>query len=250
MEFKGQAVPNGPIGCDAMRILALETTEPIGTVAAMLDDNLLAQLDLDSQQRTAGAFAPALKALLRQVGWKPSQVELVAATIGPGSFTGLRIGLTAAKTFAYAVEAAILGVDTLETIAAAAPPEVETLSVAVDAQRGDVVAAWFQRGPDGWFEQLRPSQLIKADVWLNDLPQGTHVSGPILQKLASSVPECLRILDRQYWAPSAASVARLAAHQYAAGRRDDVWTLLPRYCRRSAAEEKWDARDEGRGARG
>ena len=229
----------------AVRILALETTEALGSVAAMCDCNLLAQLTLDSRQRSAQSLLPAVKALLEQVGWRPNEVDLVAVTVGPGSFTGLRVGVTAAKTFAYAVEADILGVDTLEAIAAAAPEEVNTLAVAVDAQRGDVVAALFRRGSDGWFEPTAPAQLVSADAWLCGLPAGTCISGPALRKLSGRVPEGLTVLDPQLWAPTADAVARLAARYYAAGRRDDLWTLVPRYCRRSAAEEKWEKRDEG-----
>jgi len=229
----------------AVRILALETTEALGSVAAMCDGNLLAHLKLDSRQRSAQSLVPALKALLEQVGWRPNEVDLVAVTVGPGSFTGLRVGVTAAKTFAYAVQADILGVDTLEAVAAAAPDHVKTLAVAVDAQRGDVVAGSFCRGPDGWFEPTAPPQLINADAWLRGLTAGTCVSGPALRKLAARVPDGLTVLDPQYWPPTAAAVARLAARYYAAGRRDDLWTLVPRYCRRSAAEEKWEKRGEG-----
>jgi tRNA threonylcarbamoyladenosine biosynthesis protein TsaB len=258
-----------------MRVLALETTEAIGSVAASVDGNLLAQLMLDSRQRTAQAFAPALRAVLEQVGWQPREVELVGVTVGPGSFTGLRIGITAAKTFAYAAKAEILGIDTLEAVAAAAPEGVKALSAAVDAQRGDVVAGSFRRGADGWFEPLGPSQLMDAETWLRGLALGAKVqakrtvpfssdenrdsplsvdlpvlSGPALRKLAARVPQGVQMLDQRYWAPTAAAVAQLAAHQYAAGRRDDVWTLLPHYSRRSAAEEKWEAKEEGLGGEG
>jgi hypothetical protein len=77
------------------------------------------------------------------------------------------------------------------------------------------------------------------------LPAGTWLSGPVLKKVAGRVPQSLKIVDPQFWAPRASTVARLADHYYAAGRRDDVWALLPRYCRRSAAEEKWEKRNRG-----
>ena len=88
-----------------MRILALETTEMAGSLAAMHDRKLLAEIELDSKQRTAQSLAPGMKTLLAEAGWRPTDVELVAVTIGPGSFTGLRLGVTTAKTFAYAVGA-------------------------------------------------------------------------------------------------------------------------------------------------
>ncbi|OHB85019.1 MAG: tRNA (adenosine(37)-N6)-threonylcarbamoyltransferase complex dimerization subunit type 1 TsaB, partial [Planctomycetes bacterium RBG_16_64_12] len=116
-------------GWFAMKVLALETTERVGSVAAMDDGNLLCELKLCPKQRSAQSLAPGIKMLLERVGWQPTDVDLVATTVGPGSFTGLRVGVTTAKSFAYGVQADILGVDTLEVIAAAAPAHVQTLSV-------------------------------------------------------------------------------------------------------------------------
>jgi len=225
-----------------MRILALETTEMIGSVAAMCDGNLLAELELNPQQRSAQSLAPGMQLLLGQVGWRPEEVDLVAVTSGPGSFTGLRVGVTTAKVFAYAVGAAVLGVDTLETIAARAPGEVRALSAAVDAHRGEVVTQAFQRDAEGWLRPSGDAELLKVDAWLGGLAAGAVVTGPVLHKLADRVPAHLTLLDPQYWSPTAAAVARLAARLHAAGRRDDFWSLVPRYFRRSAAEEKWEQR--------
>ncbi|NLE40002.1 MAG: tRNA (adenosine(37)-N6)-threonylcarbamoyltransferase complex dimerization subunit type 1 TsaB, partial [Pirellulaceae bacterium] len=166
----------------------------------------------------------------------------VAVTVGPGSFTGLRVGVTTAKAFAYSVAADILGINTLDAIAAATDDNVRRVAVAVDAQRGQVVAAQFSRGDDGWFRREGPTRLLDIEAWLATLPDATTVSGPILKKLGVHVPERLQVASSACWRPTAAMVARLAVRDYAAGRRDDLWTLLPVYSRQSAAEEKHDAR--------
>jgi len=229
-----------------VRVLALETTERVGSVAAAQDDNLLSELKLDPEKRSTQSLALGLAAVLEQVGWRTTDLDLVATCVGPGSFTGLRVGITTAKTLAYAAGADILGLDTLQVIAATAPAGVERLSVAVDAQRNQVVAGTFQRGPDGWFAPLGPSQLLDVDAWLAGLAPGTCLSGPSLRKVADRVPDRLTTLDPSHWFPSAASVARLAVRRYAAGYRDDLWTLVPRYSRPSAAEEKWQKRQRTR----
>ena len=130
------------------RILALETSELTGSVAAAADGKVLAELQLDPQQRSAQSLAPAIRSLLEQVGWQPSRNSTAGGDGGPGSFTGLRVGVATAKVFAYAAGAEVLGIGTLEAIAAAAPEGVAAVSVAVDAQRGDVVAQPFRRASD------------------------------------------------------------------------------------------------------
>jgi len=220
-------------------ILALETSGLTGSVAAAADGKILAELHLNPQQRSAQSLAPAIKTLLEQVGWQPGEIQLIAVTIGPGSFTGLRVGVATAKVLAYAAGAEVLGIGALEAIAAAAPTEVEAISVAVDAQRGDVVAQSFRRETTGRLKAVGDRSIIPLELWLAQLPPGFAVSGPVLKKWTDPLPPGVTILDRALWQPTAANVARLAYQDYAAGRRDDLWMLLPVYSRPSAAEEKW-----------
>ena len=225
-----------------LHILAWETSELAGGVAAANDDKVLAEIDLEPSRRSAQSLAPAIRDLLAQVGWKPREVNLVATTVGPGSFTGLRVGVATAKAFAYAAGAEVLGISTLDAVAAAAPPDVEKLSVGVDAQRGDVVTQAFQRDASGEFEPLNEARLMPAAEWLAALPPGFAVSGPALRKLGGGVPSGIQVLPAELWSPKAAQVARLAYRDYHVGRRDDLWRLLPVYSRPSAAEEKWAKR--------
>ena len=221
-----------------MKILALETTERIGSLAIAKGSEILCELTLDAKLRTAQSLVPGISQALGEVGWKPDEIQLVALTIGPGSFTGLRLGLTTAKTFAYAVGAEILGIDTLEAIAAGVPEEVEQVAVAIDAQRGQLAAGVLRRAEKGRFTAEDPMRLVDADAWLASLPSGIALAGPILKRLKPRIPAGLNTLDPEFWYPKASTVARLASADYAAGRRDDLWQLAPRYSRKSAAEEK------------
>jgi len=221
-----------------MKVLALETTERIGSVALAEQGNLLAEVRLPSDLRSAQSLAPAIQRTLGQVDWTPQDVELVAVTAGPGSFTGLRIGIATAKVLAYAVGAEVLGVDTHETLARACPADVPRLATVIDAQRGQVVARNFERNGSGELLPCSDSELVDVEKWLESLVPGTHVTGPILRRLADRLPENVEPLERELWAPTAAQVAQLAQAQYAAGSRDDLWQLVPVYSRPSAAEEK------------
>jgi tRNA threonylcarbamoyladenosine biosynthesis protein TsaB len=221
-----------------MRILAVETTERIGSIALAKGGALLAQRELPDNLRSAQSLAPAIRQLLGQVGWTPQEVELVAVTAGPGSFTGLRIGIATAKSFAYAIGAEVLGVDTHETLAWPCPGEVSRLATVIDAQRGEVVARVFQRNGSGELAPETDSELLDVDCWLASLAPGTRVTGPILRRIADRLPAGCEPLPEKLWQPSAGSVALLAHRQHTGGRRDDLWQLLPVYSRPSAAEEK------------
>ncbi len=225
-----------------MKLLALETSGTAGSVAVLCDGNLLAQSSLAPGSGSAQSLAPAIASILQTVGWRPAEVRLVAVTQGPGSFTGLRIGVTTAKAFAYAVGAEVLGIDTLAVIAHQAPSEVQRVAVAIDAQRGDVVAAVYVRDASGWCVPQSPARLLAIDQWLATLAPEVPISGPVVRKLAGRLPSGVTALDESLWQPQASTVGRLAAREYAVGRRVDLWSLAPWYSRRSAAEERWEGR--------
>jgi len=226
-----------------MRILALETTERIGSVALADAGAVIAANDLPSDQRSAQSLAPAVRELLATAQWKPADVDLVAVSRGPGSFTGVRVGITMAKTFAYASEARTWGVDTLEALALRAAHLAARFHVAIDAQRGDVVVRGFEVDSEGWPRPLDEPRLVGARAWLAELPPGSVVSGPVLRKLKDAFPEGVRITPAEAWRVTATEVARLAARDGGQAADDSPWTLRPCYSRPSAAEEKWAARE-------
>ncbi len=214
-----------------MRILALETSGTGGSVAALDAGVLLGEVSLDPTARSARMLAPLMRQLLVQVEWQPRDVQLVAVTSGPGSFTGLRIGLATAKVFAYAAGAAVLGVNTLEALAEQAPVDAQGVQAVIDAQRQEVFASRWPTAP----------AIISIDTWLASLTPGDAVIGPVLAKLRDRLPPHVRIAPEASWTPMAATVGRIAHRHYTAGQREDVFQLAPLYLRRSAAEEKADA---------
>ncbi len=162
---------------------------------------------------------------------------------GPGSFTGLRLGVMTAKAFTYGVGAAVQGVGTLAAIASRLPQTTAEVAVAIDAQRGELYVGRFRATESGEVESIEDAKISPIDSWLAELPAGTMVTGPALEKLASRLPEQVLAAPREAWHPTATSVGQLAARLYAAGVRDDLWTLAPLYLRRAAAEEKWDSKN-------
>jgi tRNA threonylcarbamoyladenosine biosynthesis protein TsaB len=225
-----------------MNIIAIETSGRYGSVAALdgeaSEARLVRQTVLGGDQRTAQALAPAIRDLLKNVGWSPKTIELVAVTVGPGSFTGLRIGVTTAKTLAYATEAQVIGVNTLVALAAQAPPSSGPLWTILDAQRQELFAARFF--PVDGNQPSTPCEtvIVSQDAWLANLQPGDRVIGPALQRLAQRLPSGVIVIPEEHWQLMAAAVGQVAWKEHQAGQRDDIWKLAPHYYRPSYAEEK------------
>ncbi len=227
------------MGIQPVKILALDTSTAHGTVALLQESELLEQVDLDPGRRSAQTLVPTIQQLLKQHEWKPQQVELVAVAVGPGSFTGLRLAVATAKVFAYAVEAEVLGINTLEAIAWGGIAGSGTLHVGMDAQRGEVFAARFVRKEETAPWQMTGGvELLARQRWLEQMAPGDLVAGPVLQQLQESLPEQVTPVPQELCFPQAAAVGRLAWHLWQQGQRQDLWGLLPQYYRPSAAQEK------------
>jgi tRNA threonylcarbamoyladenosine biosynthesis protein TsaB len=222
-----------------MRILAIETSGRDASLALLESAaggaaNVVREAAVTGPERSAQYLAPRLVELLSGAEWPAESIQLIAVAIGPGSFTGLRIGVTTAKTLAYAVGAEVIGVDTLEVIASQAPRTDEPLWAVSDAQRQELFAAKFD--PAGGVTS--PSQILTQSAWLSALEMGDLVTGPGLKRIRASLPTGVEVVDEAAWQPTAAAVGKLGWRDYAAGRRNDLWQLLPQYYRLSAAEEK------------
>lgn len=224
------------------RILAIESSGRHASVATLGGDadgtRLIGQTSLSGDARTAQVLAPTIQQLLAAADWSPKSVELVAVTIGPGSFTGLRIGVTTAKAFAYAIGADVLGINTLEALAMHATPSASPLWTILDAQRQELFAAKFIVNDPSNIRTDHETCIIAQDQWLAGLTSGDRVTGPALKRLASRLPAGIETLPELLWQPTAAAVGQVAWKNHQAGHRDDVWKLSPNYYRPSAAEEK------------
>lgn len=224
------------------RILAIESSGRHASVATLWGDTdgtrLIGQTLLSGDERTAQALAPTIQQLLTAADWSPRSVELVAVTVGPGSFTGLRIGVTTAKAFAYAIGAEVLGINTLESLALQATPSASPLWTILDAQRQELFAARFVVSDQYNIRTQVETCIIPQDEWLARVRPGDRVIGPALKRFVSRLPEGIEMLPEQSWQPLATAVGQVAWKKYQSGHRDDVWKLSPNYYRPSAAEEK------------
>ena len=124
-----------------MLTLALETTATPSGVALLSDDDILEERIIEGGSRRGVGLAPAMQEILRAHGVAPKEVDLIGVSVGPGSFTGIRIGIAAAQGFALFSGSRLVGVPTIDALVAATPEGHTRLVVAIDAGRGRVYGA-------------------------------------------------------------------------------------------------------------
>ncbi|WP_165232339.1 tRNA (adenosine(37)-N6)-threonylcarbamoyltransferase complex dimerization subunit type 1 TsaB [Aquisphaera insulae] len=232
-----------------MNLLAIDTSSRVAAIGLEVggDRRLLFQSADGPARRHGRDLLPAIRSLLDSAGIRARDLDAVAVGLGPGSYTGLRIGLTAARALAYAAGAEIIGLDSLEVWARAATEMATRLHVVADAQRGDVYAGeWERAGPGSPLRRVFGSRLESLADWSARVREGGLVVGPALESPAirKSIPEGPTILEfgLDEAQARAASLLELAREARREGRRDDLWSIEPNYLRRSAAEDQQDAR--------
>jgi len=224
-----------------LRILAIETSGRLGSVALLEIEGdctvNAAERRTPDGERTARSLAPTIRELMREHAWRPSEVNMVCVTTGPGSFTGLRIGVVAAKTLAYAIGAQLVGVHTLAAIAAGVETRGSRFWTVLDAQRQELFVANFTGRP--LIDQAVPeTEILLAADWIARLAPGDIVAGPPMAKCREQLPAGVVVVDECYWEPLALPVGRLGYELFKRGGDMNPLELVPHYYRKSAAEEK------------
>lgn len=225
-------------------ILAIDTSTHYGALGIGLPDGRTWTTVTDPEQKHGRSLVPAIGKLLEQAGLAVGDLDAIAVGLGPGSYTGLRIGLTVAKTLVYATGKPLVGLDSLEAIARAAPADALRVAIIADAQRGTLYTADFDRiQAGGLLVRQTPTQIETAEAWLQRFEPGTLVLSPDIDRLrpALALPETVALGDAETGRPAAPALLALAREALERGERADPWFLEPLYLRASAAEEKRNA---------
>lgn len=231
------------------KFLFLETSSRVALVGLARGDTVLATRRLEETRRHARDLAPAVRELLTEQGWKPADVAAVLAGTGPGSYTGLRVGLMSAKAFAYATGCGLIGIETFAALALQAPAAATALDVFADAQQDRVYWQRFHRQDGaGTWTAAGPLGICAFADWLGLDNKAAWLTGPGLTGKEARVPAGLHVVDRSLWEVRPESLVRLGLARYQSGGRDDPWTLEPLYLRPSAAEQQWEARSASPGS--
>lgn len=231
-----------------MKILALESSATAASVALCQEEALIAQTFLHTGLTHSQTLLPMVQRLLQDCGLKPRDLDLIAVAAGPGSFTGLRIGVAAAKGLAWAAELPCAGCSTLEAMAWNAAGFSGQVCAAMDARRHQIYNARFQ--VDGTRpHRLTPDRAIALDDLIAEL-KGTHVPQLVIGDgaqlcydalTAAGIPALLAPPNLRL--QSAWGVARQALELARTGQTVSAAALVPVYHRLSQAERERLARE-------
>jgi tRNA threonylcarbamoyladenosine biosynthesis protein TsaB len=225
-----------------MLLLAIDTSTRSGSVALLRDGVVIEHRVLDDSQKRGSLLAPTVASL---PGFDPANIDAYALTIGPGSFTGLRIGLAFLKGIALVHPRPVVPVSTLDVIAEhlfEADPAAAAALPILDARRQEAYAALYLRAapgqdlaadprlPEGAYALADIAARIPSDPGLAIVAAGDGVA--LLPSLSSNV----RVAEARLGTPDARVLGRIAARRRSRGAGVDVMSLEPAYHQRSPGE--------------
>jgi tRNA threonylcarbamoyladenosine biosynthesis protein TsaB len=216
--------------------LVIETSGKVGKVGLARDGIVVCSVELDATRRHARDLAPTVGEVLTGEGLKPTDLTGVMVGIGPGSYTGLRVGVMSAKALAYATGSRLIAVPTFSAIVNRTPDEAIDVWVIADALQGQVYRQHYRRESDGW-KELDELRIETFDTWLPTVQDGSWITGPGLKVFAERIPPSYPQVPEELREPSAESLFR-AGRALTPLTREELFRLEPLYLRGSSAEEK------------
>jgi tRNA threonylcarbamoyladenosine biosynthesis protein TsaB len=233
--------PKVPVANPLPRLLILETSDRDAQVAIAEASTLLQVRAMTETRRHARDLAPTVAELLTAQGWRPRDIDAVVVSRGPGSYTGLRVGIMSAKTFAYVTGCRLLAIDTFLAIALQSPADIGRVDVLADAQQDKVYYQPFARQAAKW-EAAGALVICPIGEWLGRRDPHAAATGPGLTKFEDRLPPEIVCLPPPLRHATPVALLSLGLERWAIGDYDDPLRLEPLYLRPSSAEEQWRAR--------
>ena len=224
-----------------MRILAIDTSNQTLSVAVCDDEKIIGQYTITVKRNHSLTLMPAITQLMKDIGMSPKELDRIVVAQGPGSYTGLRIGVTTAKTLAYTLKKEVVGVSSLKTIAANCVSIKGVIVPLVDARRNNVYTGAYEY-IEGRLTTVIADQHIALEKWLDDLKAfdqvyfvGEDVS-KFLKQIETNLPKATINKIPQWQIPQGTVLAELGRKEEAI---TDIHDFLPNYLKRVEAEENW-----------
>jgi tRNA threonylcarbamoyladenosine biosynthesis protein TsaB len=230
-----------------LKILAIESSNQTLSVATMEDGLVVAEYTRNGNLQHSTQLMPAVQDVLQAANWTPQDLDRIAISKGPGSYTGVRIGATIAKTLAWTLDKPLIPVSSLKVLAANIDHFDGLVVPIMDARRNNMYTAAYEI-TNGQIEEELAECHIASEDWFNQLKETNQ---PILfvgqdlsnyqDAIEANLGQQAHFSLKKQWLPSAGVLANLAITAEA----EDVHIFTPEYLKKPEAEENWQKTHEG-----
>ncbi|MGX7418984.1 tRNA (adenosine(37)-N6)-threonylcarbamoyltransferase complex dimerization subunit type 1 TsaB [Carnobacterium gallinarum] len=226
-----------------MKILAIDTSNQVMSVAVIENQVIIGEITTNIKGNHSERLMPAIDQLMKEVHWQPNQLDRIAVAKGPGSYTGLRIGVTIAKTLAWTLNKELTGISSLKVLAGNCQESTDLIVPLMDARRGNIYTGLYQwQGTE--LQQIEPDTHISASEWAKFL--ASRFKTETIQLVGSDwslheatfraeFGERVRIASAQNQLPRGSVLGLLAT----TAEPVDPHTFIPDYLKLAEAEENW-----------
>lgn len=227
-----------------MIVLGIETATPVAGVAVVDGNNIMAERMVNNQRTHSVNLLPMIKAVIEEAGIYPGQLNAIAVSSGPGSFTGLRIGMSTAKTLAQVWGLPVVGISTLDSLAYPLAGMKNLVCPIMNARKNELYTAIYDSA-EGVFEKIYgPAAVTPEELAgiIRDWNRGVTFLGdgvPIYREILTKLLNDVEFAPAAVSFPRGAGVAELGVIEASKGGGMDPLKLVPRYIRLSEAESKW-----------
>ena len=230
-----------------MLILGIDTATAQVSVAVGGHEGVLASTQSMRGKQHAETLTPSIEFACKQARIELSEISVVAVDLGPGLFTGLRVGVAAAKSMAYALRVPMIGVPSLDLVAFPVRYSPKLIVAAVDARRGELFTAFYRQVPGG-IQRLGPHHVVSPDDLASELLATAEEcllvgDGALRYREVFDGLHKVEIAEEGLAHPAASSLVMLAHAQALREQWVKPWDLQPLYLRKPDAEINWQTRD-------
>jgi len=229
-----------------LKVLGIDTSTTSGTIGLIHDERVISEYLLNLSVTHSERLLDAIDLVLRKGRHALEDLDGFAISLGPGSFTGVRIGVSTVKGLAYAVQKPVVGVSTLDVLASQVSPTPYLICPIIDARKGEVYSAFYRYDEFNHPKRVSEYQAIKPEVLFGMLKERTIFLGDGVKTFGDDLRNSLKSFalfsPTALHIPHGSAVARLGVELLMRGEVLDLATFTPLYVRRSEAEIKWEGK--------
>ncbi len=213
-----------------MKILGVDTTTKF-LCLGIYDGSKIYEYSLESGIKHSALLVPTIKRVLDVLGWHIRDIDYFACGLGPGSFTGMRVGLSTIKGLSWSLDKPIIGISSLDILARNASRLGGYIVPAIDAKRGLIYCSIY-RIKNGALKRIAPYLLLNEGEFLKKIPKNSIVLADAINLYKEDILrkiKGIKILDKDYWYPKAHNIIKLALERIEDKKFNNAFKIKPIY---------------------